>query len=243
MAKDSPPVTGSAARRAAAVFLFFAAVALFGDTPIQPASGAWSAGDRLRFPLWVLLESWPGGEDPVTDSLLQYPLSELRSLAPFIIEGMIYGWQFSYTPYDRTRGVEEHFSCEPLAGLPNRNSGISFTEPRIQEGRLFCWVEFTVTPQVERQRSRWYSVVYPKVSGTGRGSVTDEAAGIKTAYSQAILNAVREYVRRIEKNKPKEINGAVLLTEIPRLYIESGKYVAKLEFILNVTEVIPYRIF
>ncbi|MDR2898653.1 MAG: hypothetical protein LBU99_07535 [Spirochaetaceae bacterium] len=223
--------------------LFFAAAVLHGDTPVQSASGAWTAGDRLRFPLWVLLESVPGKEAPAPDSLIQYPLGELRSIAPFIIEGMVYGWSFSYTPSDRLRGVEEYFSRESLARLPERNSGIIFTEPRIEEGRLSCWVEFPVTPQVERQRSRWYSVVYPKASGIGRGSVIDEAEGIKEAYSQAILNAVREYVRKIEKNKPKEINGTVLLTEIPRLYIDGGKYIARIDCFLNITEIVPYSVF
>ncbi len=215
-----------------------------------------SAGDTaavLRFPVWVMLEAYPGLEqaaeregavsDASASSLLAYPIGELKKLAPFIIEGMVYGWNFSYTPSDRARGVDEYFSFEPVARLSASDPSVSYTDVRIEDERLICWVEFRRGPDALRWSRHWESVVYPKVNGRGQGNVSDGTGGIMEAYGQALLDAVRRYARSIEKNKPKEITGSVLLTESPRMYIDGGKYCADLVFYLDITEIIPYRIF
>ena len=67
--------------------------------------------------------------------------------------------------------------------------------------------------------------------------------GIKQACSNALKNAVRDYWRTLIKNKPKEIDGTVLLIREPRVYIKGGQYVVDLDFFLQTDRIIPYTLY
>lgn len=198
----------------------------------------------IRFPLWVLLDPYPGiprNTAAMSQSdLVTVQIAELKELSVFLLEGQLFGWEFSYTPSDKTRGVEEYFSFEPIARLESNDQRITYTDFVIEESRLSCWVEFQRTEDLMRRSNQWQSVVYPKISGKGSGAVSDGVAGIKNAYRQSVLHAVRAYAQKIEKNKPKEINGSVFLIDPIRLYIQSGDYIADIRLFLNIKTIIPY---
>ena len=79
-----------------------------------------------------------------------------------------------------------------------------------------------------------------KVKGCGSASVQDGFEGIKQACSNAAKNAVREYWRTMEKNKPKEISGTLLLIRDPRIFIKNGRYEVDLDFFLETDRIVPY---
>ena len=56
-----------------------------------------------------------------------YPISRIRKTAPFLIEGMVYGWEFSYTPQDNARGVEETLEITEIVPSENFLRLISFS--------------------------------------------------------------------------------------------------------------------
>ena len=79
---------------------------------------------KIRIQIWSLLEQEPeylqelaeqSAENNSTkkelskDFFYQYSVKEIKNLAPFVFEGIIHGWNFSYTPYDKTRQVNEYF--------------------------------------------------------------------------------------------------------------------------------------
>lgn len=200
--------------------------------------------DVLRFSIWALLDDYPANiQLSENDTVFTRPLVKLKQIAPFVLEGMIYGWSFSYTPSDKARGVEEYFEITPYHKIDVKDPSLSFKEPYIADGKLTCWVEFERTREMMEWKEHKSSFVYRKIKGYGFGPISNEFDGIEKAYTEAAKNAIREYCRKIYKNKPKEINGFLFFADFPLLGIDSGKYRATLELYLSVDEVIQYSAF
>ena len=229
------------ARRAA----FFAALFILAGALYLNAQNVPSA-ELLRFPLWFPVDNVPALQKPLKkgDSIYTQAIEEIRALTPFMLEGLIYGWKFTYTPSDKLRGVDEYFSMEPLFPIES-DERLSFTDARhmAESARLECWVEYRMSPDMIRRRESWQSVQYRKIRGEGEAPIMLGGEGIRESCRQALKEAVRAYARSFIKNKPKEIAGTVLLTDFPRYYIKSGKYRTDLDFFLFVSRIEEYTRF
>ncbi|WP_428770695.1 hypothetical protein V1L52_02335 [Treponema sp. HNW] len=205
-----------------------------------------AAYEILRFPLWFPVDNVPSLQKPLEkgDSIYTQAIEEIKALTPFMLEGLIYGWKFSYTPSDKLRGVSEFFSVEALIPIAS-DERLSFTDVhyRSEGARLECWAEYRLSPDMIHRRERYKTSAYRSIHGKGEAPLIDGGEGIKEACRQALKDAVRSYARTFVKNKPKEINGTVLLTDLPRYYIKSGKYRADLDFFLFVSKIEEYTQF
>lgn len=200
----------------------------------------------IKFPVWVLIEPEPSCVeelDESKDGALTFAITHMRTSVPFILEGLIYGWNFTYTPSDKMRNVEEYFEYTPISEIKLGDKNISFSQLKADDSRFSCWVAYERTDLQYALRQHWNSVKFPKIAGTGSGSIRDGDAGIHDAYAEAIKKAVREYVQGFTKNKPKEISGTVLLENYPLLSVQSGRYVAKLELLVKISRIVPYSSF
>ncbi len=201
----------------------------------------------LRFPLWYVLEEAPtiASEQFQSDSVFAPAISALQEITPFFISGLTYGWEFSYTPSDNLRGVKEYFELTEIFSVNIGDENLHFADTKIEDGvsKVETWVEYHLSPRMMWERERWYTSAFPSVGGKGETSVFDGANGIIIACESAAKNALREYARSLIKNKPKEITGKILLTDFPRYYIDAGKYVADLDFFLNVSKIVEYTYF
>jgi hypothetical protein len=215
--------------------LLAAALAFFLAPPLPSAA---DTEKTLRAPVWVYLEQVPGSAAEGKP-----PLEKLDETARFIMGGMVYGWKFSYTPSDRTRGVAEEFSLEPVLKIPSGDPRLDLSEIRAAYPRLACQAEYRLDASLARWTARWSSVLFRSSKGRGTGERTAEAAGILAAYTNAVRQAVREDARKLEKNKPKEIRGEVLLREDPRLFADQGLFVAEVRVLIDLKEIIPYSAF
>ena len=221
-------------------FLLCAASSLYADS--YSGSGT---NDALiiRAPVWVFLEAQPGVMDNDTQGTRLPPRQALMELSKTIMEGMVYGWKFSYTPFDKRRAVAEEFELEPLQSILPNDSRLSVTELRPQYPYLYCWVEYRVTDAVALHRTEWVRINYITGKGSGSAERKLEIDGIRQAYRNAALAAVRGYLRKNIKNKPKTVHGEMLIKDNPRLYVSGGKFTAELTVYLHIKEVIPYEIF
>ncbi|MGL4982668.1 MAG: hypothetical protein ACRC4W_07455 [Treponemataceae bacterium] len=201
--------------------------------------------ERIRFPLWTMLDAEPSVEykSALDAKFYQYAVDEMKVLAPFVIEGIIYGWKFSYTPSDRLRNVKEFFSFEPLYILPKDDKNLMYSDAILEDNKLICWIEYKQDEQAALKRNAWTSVLFKKIRGRGNSALSNGVAGIKAACSSAVKNAVHEFTRTIQKNKPKEINGVVVLQNFPQIIASSGKFVATADFYVRIDEIIPYTQF
>lgn len=209
----------------------------------EPTAGP-AAEELIRFSLWATLEAYPeAGEAIDVNKPFVHPINRLKEIVPFFVEGMVCGWTFTYTPYDKTRNVEEYFEFKPLREYPDMNSSIKYTEPWVEENKLNCWVEFRCPPHLASWRNTWKMLGYHRISGRGQGKLIDGFDGIYDGATMALKEAVREYARSVTKNKPKEISGEVLVTGLPSIGLKSGRYVVDLDFFLNVSKIVNYTIY
>ncbi len=175
--------------------------------------------------------------------LYSFAISRAKEITPFFLSGMISGWTFDYTPYDKARGVAEFFEFDEVTPFDMAMNPIEYKDPLPENEKLLVWAYCDRTEVQQLSYRRWSSINLPKVRGRGSASVEKGFAGIQEATGNAIKNAVREYWRIYSKNKPKEITGRVLLIGVPRVYIYEGQYVTDLEFFLETDRIVKYTYF
>lgn len=210
----------------------------------QGVSSKKEGGENLlRISLWSLLEDEPSLEKALLANFYDKSIAELKILAPFVLEGMIYGWNFVYVPSDTARQVKELLEVSPIQSLSFPDKNMSFVEPRIENERFYVWLEYKRTDAMMLYKKAWDSVLYPKAKGVGQAPLVHGTEGILEAYEQALKNAIRTYVQKLEKNKPKSISGRVLLSKQPIVGIQSGRYTAALDFFVHVIKIERYTEF
>jgi len=200
---------------------------------------------NIRLPLWAELDAYPGLPEAADLESGQYdfPISRMKNIAPFIIDGMVYGWNFIYVPYDKARGVEEYLEVTEVVSSSLIKDGITFTSPWIEDNKLNCWVEYKRTDSQIQNYYLWSSIQNPVIGGVGYAPVEKGFDGIKEAAYDSLKNAIRNHYRKIIKNKPKEIRGSVLIRHFPTLGIDSGRYVINLDFFLECGKIIEYEVY
>ena len=219
------------------IILFFFCGTLFAQTP--------SVVRNIRLPLWAELDAYPGlelsgGED---ESQYAFPVSQMQKIAPFIINGMVYGWNFVYVPSDKARGVEEYLEVTEIVASDVIKGGITYSSPWLENNNLNCWVEYTRTDSQVQSYNLWASIKNPVIGGIGYGSIEKGFEGIEEAARESLKAAIRNYYRQVIKNKPKEITGSVLIRKFPTLGIDSGRYVINLDFFLECGKIIEYSVY
>ena len=91
------------------LFLF----SLFAQTP--------SVKEHIRIPLWAEVDAYPELMQEEGFDAEKYPIQKIKEVAPFLISGMVYGWDFVYTPSDKARNVEEYFEIQEKKNVGCRN--------------------------------------------------------------------------------------------------------------------------
>lgn len=213
---------------------------------------------KIRIPLWADMDAYPGlkevSKDPDSAAVLKnpnaenfkpyaLPISELKKVAPYLLTGMVYGWNFSYTPSDKMRNVLEYFDCTEIHSFENDKKSIHYDEAWVENNRLYCWVEFDRNPQMQLIYTQWSSIQNQRIHGRGKAKLEEGFSGIQKATDDCVKNAIREYYRKVIKTKPKEIVGKVLIKNAPSVYVESGYYVIELDFFLETVKMREYKIF
>ena len=223
-----------------AVFVFLA----FSGFTAQLAAQTPSVIRNIRLPLWAELDAYPGLELSGKDEgQYHFPISQMHKIAPFIINGMVYGWNFVYVPSDKARGVEEVLEITEIVSSDVIRGGINYTSPWIADNNLNCWVEYTRTDSQVQSYNLWASIQNPVIGGIGYGSVEKGFEGIEEAARESLKAAIRNHYRKTIKNKPKEITGSVLIRKFPTLGIDSGRYVINLDFFLECGKIIEYSVY
>lgn len=223
--------------KASVFFMLLCMNAFFAQTP--------DFSEQITISLWAELDAYPGleKETDVSAKPFEYPIATLKKIAPYLLNGMIYGWSFEYTPLDKLRAVKESFAVSGLGEIQKEDGEILYTKPWIENNRLYCWVEFSRTPTMMWHFKRWNTINIEKIKGRGYAPVSIGFEGIQKAAEDALKNGLREYYRGIEKNKPKEIDGRVLICSEPKIGIKSGRYVVELDFFLETDRIVKYSQF
>lgn len=222
-------------------FIFFVFLFTFFSLPAQEIS----LENNIRFSLWAATEAVPGLEEfQPKDDLNSLPVSKIKKVAPFILSGMVYGWNFDYTPYDKSRKVAEYFDFSPVKEFSEDEiSKIEYKSPWIQDQRLYAWIEFQRSESQVMLYNSWKSVSNRNIKGVGYAPISEGFEGIQKACGEALKNAVRDFERKHIKTKPKEIIGKALLSKPPVIGIDAGRYMVSLDFFMESDRIIEYKTF
>ncbi len=197
----------------------------------------------VRAPVWVFLEPQPGTMTKEERGKILPPRKALIDITKMLMSGMIYGWKFSYTPFDKKRKVTEEFELTPIHTINETEKRLHITELKPRYPYLYCWAEYHASDEIAQRRIHWLSCKYITAKGLGKGERKAELDGIYHAYRQALRSAVRGAMRKKLKNKPRCVIGELLIKNTPRLYMTNGEFNAELTVYLYVKEIIPYTVF
>ena len=203
---------------------------------------------KIRLALWAELDAYPGlvetkpGENGENEPHVQtkydkgifdHAIGQMKKISPFLINGMVYGWEFDYTPSDKTRGVAEYFEVKEIRDFSQETEKIRYEKPWFDESKVHVWVNFERDGAMSASWKQWADIKNPRVMGVGGGKISKGFEGIQDAAKNALKDAVREHYRKILRNKPKQITGRVLINKIPAILINSGEYKIQLDFFLE----------
>lgn len=199
--------------------------------------------EKLTITLWTELEPLTAFEND------EFPLPEEEAIrrileqARVILSAMIYGYRFSYTPYDKQRAIAEYFHLKPLSEIKWGDPHLKVIESEVFEKRLYITVSYTCMEFQIARLLAWQSLAIPAASGRGTGDYFKGYVEMKTSMENAMKEAVRDYMQKRTFNKPKEINGELLLLDMPDTIIRAGEYITTAKIKLIIKEVIPYKVF
>ncbi|UCF97841.1 MAG: hypothetical protein JSV89_22165 [Spirochaetaceae bacterium] len=200
--------------------------------------------ELISLRLWCELE-------PMVQENEEYPLStaaaQARALeeARGILSGMIYGFRFSYTPGDSVRKIGEQFTITPVAEVLWGDPNLRIADAYIKESLLFVKVSYELEDFQFARRRAWASNSVEASSGVGSYSVFTAPGpeGKRQALQEALKNAVREALRPVHYNKPREVTGEIIIWSEPQTVIRSGTYTTQLDVKLRVKEIRSYSLF
>jgi|GEM_PF-1223580 len=239
--EPSPAVPRAAHQRAALTWPRLGALAAW----LCLASFACAEGsvrEVLRAEFWADVQpvAGVGDEWPVSPATGR---ARILDEAAWVYGGMIWGFEFSYTPYDKTRGVAERFDLASIGGLrPELLTIAPGAAPRsADEYRSF--VEFRPDASLAALMASYEQGPWVSCQGTGKADTILGVKGRRAAYEDGLREAVRSYLRSIEPNKPRLVRGRVAFERPPSMTILDGFYTVRLRARTMVVEIIPYKLY
>lgn len=183
-------------------------------------------------------------EDAAPKSITPEQTAEaLLSEARRVFSGMVWGFQFVYVPSDKARGVAEVFELSPLGQIPWGDPRLTVSDLRTTGTQLRAYLEYRPDGFGAGRMESWQDVSYESAQGRGSAPLAGGSASRFEAMDEAAKEALRNLLRPIVKNKPREIRGIFAYAAAPRLVIAGGSFIASLRIRVRVTEIRPYTVY
>lgn len=170
-----------------------------------------------------------------------YPVEEI--FVEDIIEtvsGMIYGWEFSYTPSDYKRQIDEVFILEPIAKIKKGDPQMSFRDNWVKNHIMYQNLVYRLNEHQKKRIKSWKTTLNPTSVGEGYESIFTER-GKSISLKEAIKDSIKLEFQSRGDNKPRLITGRILLNDVPRQFISSGSYTTKVKTIIIYREIKKYK--
>jgi hypothetical protein len=201
------------------------------QTPAPPAP----FNGEITLEIWSIDDTIIHGDRSAEERLLRE--------AQYTLSGMIYGWNFVYTPEYADRGVTRYFALEPVAGIPWGDPRLSLRAVQGGENTLYGQIDFRLSPTDLSRLDAWNDLAVARSVGIGGAPLQQGLTGKLTAIEEAIHQAIRDYLRSVTFNRPREVVGSVILERPPRIRTVSGTYEAQVRARIHIDEIVEYRVF
>jgi hypothetical protein len=209
-----------------------------------PGAEAQAAAGKglLRAEFWTDLEPVAGeGEEwPVSAETAR---ARILDEAAWVYGGMIWGFEFRYTPYDKTRAIPERFEIQPIGSLAPETLSFAAGARASSSGELRSFVEYSPEGALVELMGSYARDPWKGSQGIGKADMNLGLKGRRAAYEDGLRAAVRSFLQGIEPNKPRLVLGRVVLDRPPSMAILGGYYTAQLRARVMVTEALPYKVY
>jgi hypothetical protein len=220
-----------------------AALALLAPPLVAQDSG-YSSPDKslLRAEFWADLAPVPGADDewPVSEATARKRMLEE---AAWVYGGMIWGFDFEYTPYDKTRSIAERFVLSPIGGLKPEALSFASGARRAPSDQLWSFVEYRPPAALVELMGSYLQDPWKGSQGIGKADMNMGIKGRRAAYEDALRLAVRAYLQGLEPNKPRLVRGRVAFERAPTMSLTGGFYTAQVRARVMVVEVLRYKLY
>ena len=235
-------------RRILPIFFLFTVLAATVETAGAQEHDGGYYPEALRGEVWVDLEPMygnrPDAEYPVTrETAGRRALVEAASF----YSGMIYGWSFHYDIGERARGIAEDFDVfEPMGEIVWGDPRLNITEVETRGSRVRIWTDYQMSEIQQKRMQTWRMDMIRSAQGIGYCPLTGPSPDsgwleVRNAVlKDAARAAVRAMLRGSERNRPKAVTGYISLASFPRIFIDSGQWVAIARFRVQINEIIPF---
>jgi len=160
--------------------------------------------------------------------------------AAWAFSGIVYGFEYSYTPYDKTRGIEERFEIASLGAIaPHSLTLVGGSRVR-SDYETRSYVEYRPDLSQAELMGTYLREPWKGSQGVGRADILRGVGGRAEAYRDALRAAVRSFLQGLEPNKPRLAKGRVAFERPPSLSLVDGYYVVQARVRVMSLEVLPY---
>lgn len=208
------------------------------------------------------LSSFGGVSDPNYTPRL--PDGEAAALllaeARWIFAGIIWGFDYVYTPSDKARNISELFEISPrwLKQTPEQlliidssiNLDIKIVTVRLVDTVLYAYLECHLKGIEVSEQSAWpFGASYGQATASSPYFVLDKNNPMATVLSRrkAVLNASKEALRTILRdithNKPREVRGSFALASSPSFFIKNGEWHTSVKLFAGSAEIDAYSVY
>ncbi len=216
---------------------------------------------RAEFPADLVqvpsAEPFGGVPDPGYQATLpgEAAATAILEEARWTFSGMVWGFDFTYTPSDKARAIQELFVIKPRGELAWGTPGVSVSAVRREGASILATVAWSPWPAARAELSAWSAAGYGSAQGRGSApAVVGAEPGMeldgryipspvmarRAAVTDAMRAALRAFLVSVERSKPREVRGSCSLAAPPRVVMSSGAYVATVRLRVAVDEVISY---
>jgi hypothetical protein len=213
-----------------------------GASSCAAQSWAPTGKELLRSEFWADIEPVAGvGEEwPVTPGEAR---SRILAEAAWVFGGMIWGFDFRYTPFDKARAIAERFELTPIQTLAPSSLRLAPGARASAADALYALAEYRPDAALVDLMGDYASDPWKGAQGTGKADMSLGVKGRRAAYEDGLRAAVRSLLQGREPNKPRLATGRVVFDRPPSMAIVGGYYTAQVRARAMVIEVVPYRVY
>jgi len=225
------------------LFALFLVLLLGAGVGAQDAGVGAVDTDRLFIRPWIELQPLGRLEPDEPQKPIKTAEQELLEQGRVLFSAMIYGWTFTYIPGDLARQVKESFTLTPVAEIPWGSARLEVRETERDEAKLWARMSYALNDDEAQRRQAWESNTAALSTGRGQAKVSEGASARMASLRDAVRDAIRRSLDSRYINKPRQVDGEVVLWDDPVILAGSGAYTTSAKVKLLVRELVPYRIF
>jgi len=125
--------------------------------------------------------------------------------------------------------------------IPWGDPGFEYRETRSDTSSIYIRVRYLTKPAEMSRLEAWVSADLQDAAGTGFASYYEGTPARLKSITDSCKAAVRNCVRGMTHNKPSEIQGRLIFSDVPQIGVFSGKFRTETRVRLDIRDIQAYR--